>query len=119
MADLKVGECTDFRYFYNTSEQPVTGDPAVSIAGRLNALELGVVHKLKEKNVYLTFFSGRYSMSGLLYSEDNCPPPIGPYGTIWTEKLADHWYLMRVIDENQFPAIEAHQVPKPTAKPIP
>ncbi|MFA7335289.1 MAG: hypothetical protein WC028_00790 [Candidatus Obscuribacterales bacterium] len=119
MADLKVGEFTDFRYFYNKSEQPVTSDPAVSIAGRLNALELGVVHKLKEKNVYLTFFSGRYSMSGLLYSEDNCPPPIGPYGTIWTEKLADHWYLMRVIDDNQFRRVAAHGGPKPTVKPVP
>lgn len=117
MADLKVGEFTDFRYFYNKSEPQVASDSALSIPARLAALELGVVHKLKEKNVYLTFFSGRYSMSGLLYSEDNCPPPIGPYGTIWTEKLADRWYLMRVIDDHQFRRVAAHGAPKPAVKP--
>lgn len=119
MADLKVDEFTDFRYFYNKSALAVAGDSAVSIPGRLKALELGAVHKLKDKNVYLSFFNGRYSKSGALYSEDSCPPPIGPYGTIWTEKLAEHWYLMRVIYQDQFPAIEAHEAPKPTAKPIP
>lgn len=119
MTDLKVGEFTNFRQFSYESLLPITGDPSVSIPGRLKALELGAVHKLKAKNVYLSFSNGRYSESGVLYSEDNCPPPIGPYGTIWTEKLADSWYLMRVIYEDQFPGIEAHQVPKPTVKPIP
>ncbi len=61
MADLKVGEFTDFRYFYNKSEPPFASDSALAIPARLAALELGVVHKLKEKNVYLTYFSGRYS----------------------------------------------------------
>lgn len=119
MTDLKLGEFTNYRQFSYNSLLPITGDPKVSIAGRLKALELGAVQKPKENNVYLSYSNARYSESGVLYSEDNCPPPIGPYGTIWTEKLADHWYLMRVIDENQFPAIEAHQVPKPTVKPIP
>ncbi|MBP9090204.1 hypothetical protein KBI23_04185 [bacterium] len=119
MTDLKLGEFTNYRQFSYNSLLPITGNPKVSISGRLKALELGAVQKPKENNVYLSYSNARYSESGVLYSEDNCPPPIGPYGTIWTEKLADHWYIMRVIDENQFPAIEAHQVPKPTVKPIP
>lgn len=119
MTDLKVGEFTRYRQFSYDSLLPITGDPSVSIPGRLKALELGAVNKVKEKNVYLSYSNARYSESGLLYSEDNCPPPIGPYGTLWTEKLGDHWYLMRVINDEQFPAIEAHQVPKSTAKPIP
>lgn len=112
VADLKVGEFTNSGCLDNTSEKPLANDSAVSIAGRLKALELGVAHKLKEENVYLIFYGGRYSLSGLLYSEDNCPPPIGPYGTLWTEKLADHWYLMRVIDDDQFPRVAISRAPK-------
>ncbi|MFA6210345.1 MAG: hypothetical protein WCT03_25995 [Candidatus Obscuribacterales bacterium] len=111
MADLDLGERSSSRIFHELPDEPSAEDLGGpddldwSLANRLKALELGGVHKLKEKNVYLTFASGRYSVSGVLFSEDDCPPPIGPYGTIWTEKLAEHWYLMRVIDDSQFPAI--------------
>ncbi|MBL0187194.1 MAG: hypothetical protein IPP97_15795 [Candidatus Obscuribacter sp.] len=104
MNDLKVNE---YAYHIRLRSIQVTKDPPETLAAKLNALELGTARKLKDKNVYLAFACGRYSLSGLLYSEDNCAPPIGPYGTIWTEKLSDHWYLMRVIDEDQFPGIDA------------
>jgi hypothetical protein len=115
MADLKVGEFRRKDLSFNSLSVSVRNADE-SVAGRLRALELSEAQKLKDKNVYLVFARGRYSLSGVLFSGDNCPPPIGPYGTIWTERLADHWYLMRVIDEQQFPVIEAHQVQKPAIK---
>lgn len=100
MADLEVGTSQPALVFYSLNIG--YGDTTSSITCRLRSLELSAAQKLKNKNVYLKFAPGRYSESGILYSEDDCPPPIGPYGTIWTEKLADHWYLMRVINEYQF-----------------
>lgn len=102
MQSLRTG---DFVFSWHTKlKKPllVKEDPKASILEKLAAQELDGVEKLKDKNVFLRFGSARYSPSGLLYSQDNCPPPIGPYGTLWTEKLADHWYLMRVIDSHQF-----------------
>lgn len=86
MAELNVGEFRQKDFSFNLLSVSVRNTDE-SVPGRLRALELGEAQKLKDKNVYLVFARGRYSLSGVLYSGDNCPPPIGPYGTIWTEML--------------------------------
>ncbi|MBL0187614.1 MAG: hypothetical protein IPP97_17930 [Candidatus Obscuribacter sp.] len=75
-------------------KQMIEGD---EIKAKLGRLGLTMAFTPRPKNVFLGFDSSKQSDTGFLYSVDNLPPPINPYGCYWWQKLDDHWYLVRTV----------------------
>lgn len=75
-------------------KQMIEGD---EIKAKLGRLGLSMALKPRDKNVFLGLDASNLSDTGFLYSVDNLPPPINPYGCYWWQKLDDHWYLVRAI----------------------
>ncbi len=75
-------------------KQMIEGD---EIKAKLGRLGLTMAFTPRPKNVFLGLDPSKQSDTGFLYSVDNLPPPINPYGCYWWQKLDDHWYLVRTV----------------------